>query len=111
MMLNRPMSAMVHAGVGPEPSVHEVGRQVHGDEGKLEAAGEETHHQQHVAPVAEGFDECLTRRLRFHGRRRRRRLRRRKRERQRQHQKDRSCKDESVVCQENAWINAAASGE
>ena len=30
---------------------------MHGDEGELEAAGEEAEHQQHVGAVAEGFGE------------------------------------------------------
>src|SRR5258707_13372459 len=69
-------------------------RRIGHDEGELETAGEEAQHKQHVAPVAEGFDERLTRRLRPCGCGSRCRLRRRKREGQRQHQKDRSGKDE-----------------
>ena len=59
MMLNRPMRPMVQAPMSaPSPRSTQIGRQVHGDEGELEAAGEEAQHQQHVAAVAEGLDSA-----------------------------------------------------
>jgi hypothetical protein len=66
-----------------------------GDEGELEAAGEEAEHEQHIGAVPEGFGERVPERLRRvaarkagrkTGRRRIRRLRRRQRERERQHE-------------------------
>ena len=45
---------------------------MHGDEGELEAAGEEADHQQHVAAVAEGLGQRVAERLRRGAVRRRR---------------------------------------
>ena len=60
MMLNRPITAMVQAPTcGAEPAVDQIGRQMHGDEGELEAAGEEAEHQQHVAAMPERLDQRL----------------------------------------------------
>ena len=55
-MLNSPMVAKRPAAdLGRKAAVDQIGRQMHGDEGELEAAGEEAEHQQHVAAVPEGF--------------------------------------------------------
>ena len=60
---------------------------MHGDEGELEAAGEEAEHQQHIGAMAEGFRERrLERLLVGDGHVRRRRRRRRERQRQRHDQ-------------------------
>ena len=40
---------------GGEAGILEIGRQVRGDEGELEAAGEEAEHQEHVGAVLEGL--------------------------------------------------------
>ena len=53
------------ADVGAEPAVDQIGRQMHGDEGELEAAGEEAEHQQHVAAVTERLAQRLLGRLRL----------------------------------------------
>ena len=89
-MLNSPITAMVQPPTaGRQPAIDQIGRQMHGDEEELKAAGEVAEHQQHVAAVAERFRQRLRRRfgLRHRGRRRARRLRRRgEHERQRQDQ-------------------------
>ncbi len=71
-MLNRPMTPSVQrAGVGRQAAIDQIGRQVHGDEQELEAAGEESEHQQHVTAVAEGLGQRLHQRLLLRGARRR----------------------------------------
>ena len=111
-MLNRPISRDgPGAGLGAEPAVDQIGRQVHGDEGELEAAGEEAQHQQHVAAMAERLDQRLRDDCGLRGRSRRAPTRRR------QHSDSGStssivpAKTSSAVCQENAWISECASGE
>ena len=42
-----------------QPAVDQIGRQMHGDEGELEAAGEEAEHQQHVGAMAERLRQRL----------------------------------------------------
>ena len=67
-MLNRPMKRDgPGADVGAEPAVEQIGRQVHGDEGELEAAGEEAEHQQHVAAMAERLAQRLLADLQLDG--------------------------------------------
>jgi hypothetical protein len=63
-MLQSPMVASVHAHLGGETAVDEIGRQMHGDEGELEAAGEEAEHQEHVGAVRERLRKRLLQRLR-----------------------------------------------
>ena len=41
------------------PLIDQEGRQMHGDESKLEAAGEEAEHQQHVRAVTKSLSERL----------------------------------------------------
>ena len=53
------------ADVGREPAIHQIGGQVHGDERQLEAAGEETEHEQHVGAVGKGLAQGVGQRLRF----------------------------------------------
>ena len=48
---------------GRQAGILEIGRQVRGDEGELEAAGEEAEHQQDVAAVPEGLGQRLRDRL------------------------------------------------
>ena len=57
-MLNRPMAAITQPPICVEmPRSTRIGRQMHGDEGELEAASEEAEHQQHIGAMAEGFGE------------------------------------------------------
>ena len=63
-MLNRPMMPSVQPPISRRQSaVDQIGRQMHGDEEHLEAAGEEAEHQQHVAAMAERLGERLRHRL------------------------------------------------
>ena len=58
MMLKSPIDAMhPAAGLRGDAAIDQIGRQMHGDEGKLEAAGEEAEHQQHIGAMAEGLGE------------------------------------------------------
>ena len=66
MMLNRPMKAITQPPHFASSPVDQIGRQMHGDERDVEAAGEEAEHEQHVGAVAEGFAERLAERLRPH---------------------------------------------
>ena len=50
------------------PASFEIGRQVHGDEGELEAAGEEAEHEQHIGAVLERLGQGLADRLVRNGR-------------------------------------------
>ena len=45
------------AGLRAEAAIDQIGRQMHGDECELEAAGEEAEHQQHIGAMAEGFGQ------------------------------------------------------
>ena len=77
-----------------EAGVLEIGRQMRGDEGQLEAAGEEPEHKEHKGPVPERLGQRLTDRLvgnrRRAGRGRRAAARTgRERHRERQHQENR----------------------
>ena len=59
-MLNSPITAMVQAPIGGgEAAVDQIGRQMHGDERKLEAAGEEAEHEQCVGAMAESLGQRL----------------------------------------------------
>ena len=63
-MLNRPMAPSVQAAdLGRQSAIDQIGRQMHGDEQQLEAAGEEAEHQQNVAAMAEGLGQRLQQRL------------------------------------------------
>ena len=76
MMLKRPISADRVAAIDRrDADVVEIGRQVDGDEGDLEAADEEAGDEQLVGAVAEGLAERLEDRLVLLARRDRRRLR------------------------------------
>ena len=56
MMLNRPIAAITQPPVcAVDAAIDQIGRQMHGDEGELKAAGEEAEHQQHIGAVAEGL--------------------------------------------------------
>ena len=60
MILNRPMVAeRPAADLGRKTAIDQIGRQVHGDEGELKAAGEEAEHQQHIGAMAERFGQRL----------------------------------------------------
>ena len=62
--LARPITASVQPPTDSgQAGVLQVGRQMHGDEGELEAAGEEAEHEQHVAAVPEGLRQRLRDRL------------------------------------------------
>ena len=50
-----------------QAAIDQIGRQMRGDEGELESAGEEAQHQQHIGPVTEGFAQRLPQRLRSVG--------------------------------------------
>ena len=64
-MLNRPMVASVQPPTSADKSaIDQIGRQMHGHESELEAAGEEAEHQQHVAAVPEGLGQRVPERLR-----------------------------------------------
>ena len=76
------------ADLGGKPAVDQIGRQMHGDEGELEAAGEEAEHQQHIAAMAEGLRHGLAKRLRRHRHRRRCAAAARRRQRNRQRQNE-----------------------
>ena len=52
------------ADLGRETAVDQIGRQMHGDEGELEAAGEEAEHQQNIGAVPERLGRGLLHRLR-----------------------------------------------
>ena len=59
-MLKKPISASAIAAIDRrDADIGEIGRQVHGDEGDLEAADEEAGDQQPVGAVAEGLAERL----------------------------------------------------
>ena len=65
-MLNRPIAPMVQrADVHRQSAIDEIGRQMDGNEEKLEAAGEEAEHKQNIAAMAERFRESLGDRLLF----------------------------------------------
>ena len=64
-MLNRPITAMVQPPTSRrQAAIDQIGRQVHGDEGELEAAGEEAEHQQHIGAMPERLRQRLPQRLR-----------------------------------------------
>ena len=71
---------------GRQAAIDQIGRQMHGDEEELKAAGEVAEDQQHVAAMAERLRQRLRRRSGLAARRRRagRLARRREHERQRQ---------------------------
>ena len=69
-----------------KPAIDEIGRQVDGDEGQLETAGEEAEHEQHVGALPERLDQRLPQRLRRSALRGRPGSPGRERERERQHQ-------------------------
>ena len=59
-MLNSPIVAMRPAAdLRRKAAVDQIGRHVHGDEGELEAAGEEAEHQQQIGAMREGFAQAL----------------------------------------------------
>ena len=81
------------AGLHGHAAVGQIGRQMHGDESELKAAGEETEHQQHVGTMAERLRKRRPERLlvRHGGRIRRCRGWRCERKRQRYDQQHQKC--------------------